>query len=538
MRFITRQGRALLFTAMVVVGAVCVSYGDNPPALVGHWVHYEGASRDLPEDIELFSDGTGVVDKMAVTWKAENKRLRILSPKFGVAADYNVSGYELVLTYDESRSARFIKKENLEEYKRKKEEEEKKKKEEEKKRIEKISSYFIDTRDGQRYRTVKIGGKTWMAQNMNNQTSSRALCYNGGDEYCEEYGRLYTWAAAKVACPTGWRLPSQQDWSNLVSAAGGNVAGKALKSTSGWRSTGTGTDDFGFSALPGGAHGGGQPPSGLGECGYWWTATEYDNVKAYSRILCIGGIYEGDVSSKKSDALSVRCVQNSEEENKEMERRAEEAKKKAEEEKKKVEEERREAERIKKEKEQRIEKISSYFTDPRDGQKYRTVTIDGKTWMAQNLNYQPPRSMLAVKSMHWCYGNEKNNCDKYGRLYGWDLARTVCPEGWKLPEKQDWYALIEKAGGKGKAEDALKSVSWNGEDIYGFSALPGGGYYSSDGVDGFKFKKINGGGVWWVNDKGYYGSSAPIIHMDMGFYGGAGVNSSKESGYSVRCIQK
>jgi hypothetical protein len=118
MRFITRHGRVLLLTVMMVVGAACVSNGDRPSALVGHWVHYEDGK---PEKIELFKDGTGVMNGVSITWKVENNRLVFLSASEGLSCNYNVSGYELIIACDDDDSATFVKKENLKEYKKKKE---------------------------------------------------------------------------------------------------------------------------------------------------------------------------------------------------------------------------------------------------------------------------------------------------------------------------------------------------------------------------------------------------------------------------------
>ena len=167
---------------------------------------------------------------------------------------------------------------------------------------------FINPRDGQPYRTVVIGGKTWMAENLNNVTTN-SWCYNNNSSNCNTYGRLYTWDAARNACPSGWRLPTRQDWTNLVNAAGGwSVAGHALKARSpSW----DGDDTYGFSALPGGL----RYPAGsfwhLGGWGFWWSATELDADDAY--YVNVGGTGRTYVSEGwlyKNSGLSVRCLRD------------------------------------------------------------------------------------------------------------------------------------------------------------------------------------------------------------------------------------
>jgi len=175
-------------------------------------------------------------------------------------------------------------------------------------RIEKLSDY-TDPRDGQKYRIVKIGGKTWMAQNLSYQTGN-SWCYGGDNSNSEKYGRLYDWNTAKTACPDGWRLPSREEWNHLVAAAGGNAAGKALKSTSGWDDNGNGTDGYGFSALSGGYRDTDGSFNSIGKYGYWWTASEYGSDNAYSQYIRYDGGYVSEGNFGKGYGYSVRCVKN------------------------------------------------------------------------------------------------------------------------------------------------------------------------------------------------------------------------------------
>ena len=115
------------------------------------------------------------------------------------------------------------------------------------------SNTLKDSRDGKAYKTVKIGDQVWMAENLDYETGN-AVC--GEKEYMTLFGCLYSWDEAKTACPGGWHLPSQAEWNTLIEFVGDSAtAGKILKATTTWSDKGhykDGTDDYGFTALPGG----------------------------------------------------------------------------------------------------------------------------------------------------------------------------------------------------------------------------------------------------------------------------------------------
>jgi uncharacterized protein (TIGR02145 family) len=170
---------------------------------------------------------------------------------------------------------------------------------------------FTDTRDGKTYRTIKIGNQVWMAENLAYDTPDSKF-YDNDSANGQKYGRLYDWETAKKACPSGWHLPSNVEWQKLVNFAGGdNPAGKKLRAIIEWRPGNyDGTDEFGFSALPGGS---GSPwcfQGDVGRLGYWWSATEYDSSDAYSRGMYYGSEYTDFIRYPKNYLLSVRYLQD------------------------------------------------------------------------------------------------------------------------------------------------------------------------------------------------------------------------------------
>jgi uncharacterized protein (TIGR02145 family) len=169
------------------------------------------------------------------------------------------------------------------------------------------------------YKTVKIGKQTWMAENLNYGGSY--YCYNRDASNCKTYGELRDWESAQNACPSGWHLPSRAEWRELADATGDRrIAGNKLKSKAGWNDDGggKGTDEFGFSAMPGGR----RDYNGVnmetfidtfydaGSVGYWWSADGYDKDRAYGRYMNnrIDGVHEGYYD--KQSGFSVRCVKD------------------------------------------------------------------------------------------------------------------------------------------------------------------------------------------------------------------------------------
>jgi uncharacterized protein (TIGR02145 family) len=157
-----------------------------------------------------------------------------------------------------------------------------------------------------------------MAENLNYKTTNGSWCYDDNNLNSNTYGWLYDWAAAKSVCPSGWHLPSRDEWGALAKTAGGTgdygaggVAGWALKSKNGWNGNGNGMEYFfDFSAMPGGLRNNDGDFYNTGDYGKWWTATEYNSDVAYSRGMYYNYDYVDEDRNYKSYGFSVRCVQN------------------------------------------------------------------------------------------------------------------------------------------------------------------------------------------------------------------------------------
>jgi len=171
---------------------------------------------------------------------------------------------------------------------------------------------------------------------------------------------------------------------------------------------------------------------------------------------------------------------------------------------------------------------SGTLTDARDGRGYRWVKIGTQVWMAENLNYAASGSV--------CYDKQESNCDKYGRLYKWATAMSVCPDGWHIPSDAEWTTLTDFVGGLPEVGIKLKATNgWskdgNGTDAYGFAALPGGSGYLSG-----KFKNAGYYSYWWSasESSANYAYGRLITYKHESARWGYG---NKPFLFSVRCLR-
>ena len=432
---------------------------------------------------------------------------------------------------------------------------------------------LIDDRDGQVYKTVIIHGKEWLAENLNYaylqptaDLDSSSWCYDDDPENCKKYGRLYLWSAAmdsvalfgeagkgcgnrflaepcssrtvvvpvRGVCPESWHLIMSDDINFLDSTWNARKEPSSEhKSKDGWIGDGNGTNSSGLNVLPSGAY----SPSekqyyDVGEKAHFWTS-HWSRKYPYELLFQYDKEYYYQTDEMKNfDARSVRCVRDfygapvfS------------------------------------------IDVPVSHgtMTDNRDGHVYKTVTVDNRTWMAENLNYAYLQPTASLDSSSWCYDNDPANCEKYGRLYLWSAAIDsaalfsnagrgydtlcvnliddykgpcgpvglipgVCPAGWRLPSSEEWWKMINLGNSSNrplKVKNEWKS-KYTGTDEIGFSVLPAG-YLDLHGPLVFSRKG-------WVTDFWTYENLGGPVSAEFSKEDGLEVETDLVA-FSVRCIK-
>ena len=171
---------------------------------------------------------------------------------------------------------------------------------------------FKDPRDKQTYRTVKIADLEWLGDNLNYKTED-SFCFKDEEDQCMVYGRLYTWDAAKKACPAGFRLPTHADFESLWTAAGADFnAGYRIKADYGWSGDTNGNDTLKFSAMPAGNRFDDETYGNTAKFAFFWSADDSSEgvPPGSARVwyLTSKSMVFGYMSKPKNFGFSVRCV--------------------------------------------------------------------------------------------------------------------------------------------------------------------------------------------------------------------------------------
>lgn len=308
---------------------------------------------------------------------------------------------------------------------------------------------FIDSRDNRTYKTINIGHTKWMAENLNFETDS-SVC-NGGTRdinsfECMRYGRYYSHEDALTACPAGWRLPTKEDFDTLVYIATPYKRARTLVSQE--NETYKGNNSSGFSLVMMGYMWDGKDRFGRAST-YMWSSTASDDSLVYALIAYEGTYtdtaYVAEAYAKSDTKVNVRCVSE--------------------------------------------EKVvygykGTYGTlvDERDGHEYRTVEINGKTWMAENLKYESENSTC-----------KNDSCDIYGLHYTYPFTSAdlnICPDGWHVSTNEDWNNLLAFAQANDSATyayDLRYTFRWptynQGTDKYGLGIIPNTCYKDNSGYE-------------------------------------------------------
>ncbi|MEN8229229.1 MAG: fibrobacter succinogenes major paralogous domain-containing protein [Bacteroidota bacterium] len=381
--------------------------------------------------------------------------------------------------------------------------------------------------EGTSYKTVTIGQQEWMAENLKTikfndgkeipleedmtqwvRTTSPAYSFYDNDPSNQtSYGGLYNWHTVNTGklCPEGWRVPTDDDWTELIYALG---------------------DINQFPATFGGYRYGYYWGAGIfyeaGDNGYWWTSTKCTDTHIWSRTISkkYHKIYRSYF--EKNNGFSVRCIKCKEE----------------------------------------LQTLRDF-----DGNEYQTVQIGNQEWMTENLKttrysdgspipYVTDTTLwrnLDAPAYTW-YNNDISNKESYGGLYNWHVIgedKNICPSGWHVATDEEWKTLeiymgmsYEQANGtvwRGTTEgDKLKeagSEKWThhnkaATNKSGLTVVPGGRRDSSG-----KFYDMKTGSTIWTSTESSQ-SGACYRHFSTSTAAiGRNPAGDKKFGLAVRCIK-
>ena len=379
---------------------------------------------------------------------------------------------------------------------------------------------LVDSRDNKIYKTIKLGPYNFMAENLNYDLGDTVNTWCA-QENCDLYGRLYTFAVAMDSvksgcgygktcevsdnfqgiCPKGWHVLEYEEVDLFY------VYGHDLFKSGGFLNWSDSLDEniYGLTILQSGSmnrYSNGESSLNTKNA-FFWTTRDFSDSTA--NAYCSAYATRSDIEiMEKNHGYSVRCVENYEHIHEAVNPST-----------------------VKK----------GEFTDARDGQVYKTVTIGKQTWMAENLNYADSVKTPVLKGRSTAVDSDDAALKKmYGMLYSWAAAmdsgsfdysfmdkhfsqepiRGICPEGWHLPTRLEFDELLKAIGGWNENAHALKAkVGWGsnpGDDEYGFSLVAAGRYDEKDEAIGANHNSV-------VNETAYLWTADPVYESNNFFRG-------------------
>ena len=439
------------------------------------------------------------------------------------------------------------------------------------------TSKMVDA-DGNQYETVQIGTQCWTKTNLRVKagTSPDTTSFTVAHYYVNPsvddsiYGYYYNWEAAKLACPSGWHLPSDEEWTAMqvyVSTAK-DAEGNYMYRCDGdsmyiARALATDGEDYwfrgyvnelypcepeynltrnngtGFSAVPAGDWINGFENEGL--YAYFWSSSDKDTYDAWGRYLYYANEYVYGNHYSRYDGFSVRCLRDAEpggsEEPGGEEPGGEEP---------------------------------TTFNCGTDKliigtNEYETVQIGTQCWTKTNMREpagtQGTSSTDTSSTAPYYYVKPGVDADTNGYYYNWPAANQVCPAGWHLPSDDEWTQLTDYVSNAQVGAEYIYRCAQSNANSIGKALAFEKGWKNSSGecYVGDQSSKPNNTTGFSAVPAGYYTGSSSSLSREMAFFWSSTENSiatayvrylhyynstvyvgnqyTKYMGYSVRCLR-
>ena len=377
--------------------------------------------------------------------------------------------------------------------------------------------FMVDPRDGHKYRTMKIAGLNWMAENLAYNGDGEGTLFHDDKSYGLYYAgvqyptskgapdsndgewTVYTWSgngmfvyALRTGCPDGWRLPTREDFARLIEITSENDY-EQLLSEKKW--------NLRLGILE-------EPISYLSSTKVDSEYRRYVDGPWYDYYVMIvsgkKGSLEASVPLAGAPRGFIRCVEGGPYERKML---------------------------------SPSEVAVDSVVDERDGKVYKTLRFGNQLWMAKNMEYAVGDSLIdgEERSATFLGLTPAMGTRRYdiGWRYNWDELQKACPDGWRVPSRNDVKKLLNAIGGGSGAAPLLSKDGIDAQDIYGFSA------FSTEFVEGVCTRAVLGCGYKNVATRFWTADSADgtVYHWHLGQYDITFKSTDPADYLPVRCMK-